>query len=101
MTTVVRAAEAPRAASSISSSSTRCSCTGVTKRLDQENVTLATVRLQLHFQAVVGEPLNPHRVQRHVQLGTYFRRQLGVGAAAEHHDVSQDQPLSASVLVSP
>ena len=61
MTAVICAAEAPRAASSISSSSIRCSCVGGTERLHDVDVALAAVRLELHLQAVVAEALDLDR----------------------------------------
>jgi hypothetical protein len=61
---------------------------GRAKRLDDEDISLAAIREQLHFQTVVGEPGQPHRMQRYVQVRADFRRQGRVRAAAEDHDLS-------------
>ena len=58
------------------------------QRLDQEDVTLPAVGLQLHLQAVVGEPGDPHRVQRHPEVGTDLGGEVGMGGSTENGDVA-------------
>jgi hypothetical protein len=61
---------------------------GGDQRLDEKDVPLSAVGLELHLQAVVGEPADPDRVERHAEMPADLRRQFGVGATAEHGDVS-------------
>ncbi len=82
MTSVMREAEAPRAASSIRRASTRCSCTGVHQRLDDEHVPLAAIGLELDLQAVIGEAHELGGVQRHAEVPANLGREFGMGAPA-------------------
>src|SRR5579875_2483463 len=84
MTAVTLAADAPRAASAISSSSTRCSCTGGTSGWIRNT----SRSLQLDLQAVVGEPHQADRLLRHAEPGADLGGQPRVRAAAENDDLT-------------
>ena len=86
---MIRAAEAPRAASSISRSSTRWSWTGRAQRLNEEDILLAAIRLQLHLDAVVREPLQPRRQQRNIKLRTNLFSQCRMSTTTEDGDRTQ------------
>src|SRR6478736_2518272 len=66
--------------------------------LDEEHVPFPAVGLQLHFQAVVGEPLEPDREQRLAQLAADLGGQLRVGAAAEDGDLAHGGPPRLPVV---
>ncbi len=71
----------------------------VGKRLDQEYVLLAAVRLQLHLDAVIGEALDLGGEQRHAELGTDLRGELGVGAPAENGNLAHGEACLGDVWV--
>ena len=86
MTAVIRAADAPRAASSISSSSIRCSCTGGTSGWMMNTSASRQLASKLHAQAVVAETADRRRAERRLQPFADIARERLVRTSAEDHD---------------
>jgi hypothetical protein len=61
---------------------------GLDQGLHEKDIAFPAVRLQLDLQAVVGEPAEPGRAEGHAEVGAHLGGEVGVGAAAEHGDVS-------------
>src|SRR5882724_10806605 len=53
-------------------------------RLNEENVSFAAVRLELNFQAIVGEPSHGRGEQRNAKCLTYLPCQFGMSTSAEY-----------------
>jgi hypothetical protein len=66
------------------------------QRLDQEHVPFPAVGLELHLEAVVGEPGDPDRPLRLGQVHADLGGQRGVRAAAEHRDVTHRRAPAAA-----
>jgi hypothetical protein len=64
--------------------------------LDDEHVPFPAVGLQLHLEAVVGEPLQQHRALRHVEVRADLGGQRRVRAAAEYRDLTHRRPPAAA-----
>jgi hypothetical protein len=62
------------------------------ERLHEEDVPFAAVRLQLHLEAVVGEPADPYAALRDPQVFAELGGQLRMRAAAEYDDVLHTSP---------
>ncbi len=63
----------------------------IDQRLDEEHVPFPAIGLELDLQAVVREPLQPDGLLRHAQERADLGGQRGVGAAAEHHDLTHSR----------
>jgi hypothetical protein len=61
--------------------------------LDQEHVPLPAVALELHLDAVVGEPGHPGGQQRHTQVLADLGGQAGMGTSGEDGDVAHRPTL--------
>ena len=81
-------ADAPRAASSISSSSTRCSWTGGTSGWMRKTSRSRQLRLELHLEAVVGEPGERVGSSGTPEVSADLGGELRVGGPAEDGDVA-------------
>jgi len=57
------------------------------QRLNEVHVTFPAVGLELHLQAVVGEPGGADRAARHPQVPADLVGQLRMGAPAENNDL--------------
>ncbi|CAM5550091.1 hypothetical protein SVIOM342S_06722 [Streptomyces violaceorubidus] len=96
MTTVMRPADAPRAASHIRSSSTRCSWTGLTSGWTRNTSRSRQLAISCTSRQSLANRLTRVGLSRHAQLGADLLGQVGVGTTAEHGDVSHGPLLGCS-----